>query len=464
MSAGLTSLLNTAQQALSAQAYGVTVAGQNITNVNTEGYARREVILQTQALGGESYGGVQVLGLRQITDQYLERAQLASVASNAAASQQDLELAGVEALFNDAAGTGLGSQLDRLYNSFGDLAANPNDTTVRSQVLSNAEAFADDVREIADQLASTSSDLLNEAKQIVSDINQKAADIASLNRRIQQAEAQGQDAADLKDVRAQTLLDLAQSIDVKTTLDGNGGIVVYSAGTVLVEGANARSLSIDLDDDGGIQLLASFGSGSDGTDITRYLTGGALAGVKQARDVDVFAVAKQLDEFVFDVATAINDQHAAGFGRDGVGGRNLFDVSAGSEGAARSLMLSADVAGNPDAVAAATSAATAPGGADNAVALSALADQPIGAGTRTASERYAEIVGDVASRKSAAARAAEMRGALEAQSQAMRESMSGVSLDEEMISLTKYQRAYEAAAKIISTVDEMLQELLARVG
>jgi flagellar hook-associated protein 1 len=464
MPVGLTSLLNTAQQALSAQAYGVTVSGQNITNVNTEGYARREAILQTQALGGESYGGVQVLGLRQITDQYLERGQLTAIGQHAAANQQDLELGSVEALFNDEAGAGLGNQLDQLYNSFGELATNPNDTTARGQILNNAELFANDVSSIADQLASTRSDLLNKAKQIVTEINERAGEISSLNRRIQQAEAQGQDAADLKDLRAQALLDLAKSIDVKTTIDGNGGIVVHSAGTVLVEGANARSLSIDLDDSGGIQLLASFGSGNDGTDITRHLTGGALAGVKQARDVDLFAVATELDEFAFDVATAINDQHALGFGRDGVGGRNLFDVSSGPEGAARSLSLSADVAGNPDAVAAALSAGTVPGGAGNAVALAALADEPIGAGSQTATERYADIVGDVASRKSTAARAAEMRGALEAQSRAMRESVSGVSLDEEMISLTKYQRGYEAAAKILSAVDEMFQELLARVG
>jgi flagellar hook-associated protein 1 FlgK len=185
--------------------------------------------------------------------------------------------------------------------------------------------------------------------------------------------------------------------------------------------------------------------------------------VKEARDVDVFEVAKRLDEFVFDVGNAVNAQHAAGVGLDGQGGRNVFDVPALSEGAARAFRLSGDVASNPQAIAAA-SPGTLPGGADNAVALAGLGDAPLGLTGRSTFQNYGSLVGDVGSRKAAAERNVEMRDALHAQTEAMRAAMSGVSLDEEMVSLSKYQRAYEAAAKVLSTVDEMLSELIARVG
>lgn len=463
MGAGLSSLLNTARDALTAQAYGVTVTGQNITNVNTPGYTRRDVILEPRALGSDSYGGVQVRGLRQIADTVLDRQQLITLGNKFSASTHDSELAGVEATFNDADGAGLGNQLDRLFASFGQLAVNPNDTTVRDQVLQSADDFASRVRSIGDDLASTRDQLLSKAKQIASDVSERARAIAELNRKIQVEEVQGHDAADLKDQRNKVLLDLAQMVDVKTTIDGNGGVLVHSSGTTLVEGGNARSLSVGLDSNGAIEVLAH--SGNDpGQDVTRFLSGGSLAGVKETRDVDVFAVAKKFDQFVFDTANAINAQHMQGFGQDGVNGRKIFDVFATSTGAARGLTVSTDVAGNPQALAAAGALGSLPGDADNATKLAALGDSAIGTGGRNVFESYGDIVGDVGVRKSAAERDAEMREALHAQTQAMREAMSGVSLDEEMVSLSKYQRAYSASSKVITVVDEMMQELLAKVG
>lgn len=461
--ANLTSLLSTARDALSAQAYGITVTGQNISNVNTPGYTRREAVLQTRAFGSGSYGGVNVAGLRQVSDRFLDRAQLMSLGQEAAARQHNGVLAGVEAVLNDAAGSGLGSSLDALFNSFGQLAARPNDPTARGEVLFSAENLAANVRSVADELATTREELLTKAREIVQQVNSRSKELAQLNRQIQVAEAQGKDAADLKDQRSQRLLDLAGLIDVRTTIDGDGGVLVHSAGTVLVEGGNARSLGIDLDGGGGIKLVSLI-SGGGGTDVTRFLTGGSLAGVKEARDVDVFAVAQRLDEFVFDVGNTINAQHALGTGLDGETGRNLFDVPSTSAGAARVFGVSADVAGNPAAVAAAGDGTTLPGGSDNAVALAALGDAALGSTGRSVFQSYGDIVGDIATRKSAAQKNADMRAAVHAQNEAMRESLSGVSLDEEMVSLMKYQTAYQAAAKVLSTVDEMLQELLSRVG
>ena len=110
-------------------------------------------------------------------------------------------------------------------------------------------------------------------------------------------------------------------------------------------------------------------------------------------------------------------------------------------------------------------AAGVPGNSDNAVALANLASTSFASGgTRTASEAYSDIVGDVGMRTANAAMGAEMQEAITSQVFALRESESGVSLDEEMVALTKYQRAYEAAAMVLQTADELLQELMARVG
>ena len=121
------------------------------------------------------------------------------------------------------------------------------------------------------------------------------------------------------------------------------------------------------------------------------------------------------------------------------------------------------MAGNPAAIAAAADAATVPGGSANAAALAAIWNNPLSGG-RTASETYGDIVGAIGQRKSFIAQAVETQAAIREQIQSMREAVSGVSLDEEMVALTKYQRAYEAAGRVLSTVDELLQDLLNRVG
>lgn len=459
----LNQLMYTARDALAAQSYGLNVAGQNITNVNTPGYVRREALLETRALGTATTGSVTVAGLRRATDVYIERRELNALGSVGAASTHDRELAGIEAQFNDLDGTGLGSSLDSLFASFSALSANPNDPTSRAAVLGAADNFAQRSGAIANSLATQRDDLLKQAQGTAQDINQRAANIAALNRRIQLAQAQGEDAADLKDQRNNLLLGLAQMIDVHTIDDGKGGLVVQGGGATLVEGVDSRNLIVDLAGDGSLRFSMARDDGGAGTEITQLVSGGKLAGIKEARDVDVFETARKLDVFVFDVGNAINAQHAAGFGLDGSTGRRLFDVSAVSTGAARALTLSADVAGNPAAVAASATAATLPGGSGNAVALADLFKTPMSGG-RTAAEAYGDIVGGVGQRRAAVAQALETQSAIKDQVQAMRESVSGVSLDEEMVSLTKFQRAYEAAGRVLTTVDQLLQDLINRVG
>jgi flagellar hook-associated protein 1 len=158
-------------------------------------------------------------------------------------------------------------------------------------------------------------------------------------------------------------------------------------------------------------------------------------------------------------------QHAAGFGSDGSTGNNLFDIPATATGAARAISLSVDVAGHPERVAAASSAATTPGGSDNAAALSGLSTQAIASGnTETASDAYGDLVGNVGELRASSQRNVTTQTAVQQQAQTMQQSLSGVSLDDEMVALTKYQNAYGAASKVLNTVDQMMSDLMNAVG
>lgn len=463
----ISQLLNTARDGLSAQSYGLSVTGQNLANVNTPGYVRREAMLETRALGTQTTGTVQATGLRRVTDVFLERRQYEANGLTAAASEHDRRLASTEALFNDASGTGLSSSLGALFSSFSQLAANPSDTTARRNVLDSAGNFAQRVSDTADTLAQSRDDLLRDAQATTEQINESARAIARLNGQISTAEAQGEDAADLKDQRNRLLLDLATMVDVRTINSGGGSgssLVVQVSGATLVDGTEARQLGVDLDSDGSLRILASRDGGQQ-TEVTQFLTGGKLAGIRETRDVDLFAVSKKLDQFVFDVSTAINQQHQQGFGLDGGTGRDIFAVSTVPAGAARSISVSADVFAKPEALGASGSAATVPGGSDNAALLSGLGSAPIVfGGSRSAAQAYGDIVGDVASRRASARSMLESREAIGAQITAMHEAISGVSLDEEFVNLTKFQRAYEASARLLTVADELLQQLLNSVG
>jgi flagellar hook-associated protein 1 FlgK len=456
--ANIGNLLGLARDALNAQGYALNVVGQNITNANTPGYVRREAILQTRIAGTVTYGGVEAVGIDRSVDKYMQARTYDATSFNAGAQSRDQSLSAIEAMFNDAAGTGLSSSLDALFSSFGQLAANPNDPTVRGAVLDSADQFARNVKDIAGQIATQRNDILTQATDTAKQVNDFASQVAKLNGQIAVAENTGNDASDLKDQRDKLVGQIAEKVNVHTFTDGQGKLVVAIGGTTLVEGDNAGQVSVGLDGSGNMQVSVTHGATV--SDVTSQVTSGTLGGMREARDVDDVAVAQKLDNFAFDVATAINTQHAAGFGQDGVSGRNLFQVS-GPAGAALTLSLDPNMAGHPERVAAAATAATLPGGAANAVLLGQLAGVKVASGsTRTAIEAYSDLVGDVGQRKSNAANDVQLRGAVLAQAKSMQDSVSGVSTDEEMISLSRYQRAYEAASKLVSTADELLANLI----
>lgn len=460
----LTSLLHTARDALAAQSYGVNVTGQNITNANTEGYVRREAMLQDRILGRETYGSVEIAGLRRATDSFVEARHYTSMANSAGAEERDSQLAIVEGLFNELAGQGLGRATETIFDSFQQLSVDPGDPVARQEVLAALTDFTDSANQSAQTLANVRAENLSSMSDVVEDLNEYAVELADLSRQIQLADNQEYDAADLRDRRDLVLRKMAPLVDINVIENGDGTMLVQAAGATLVDGGLAREFAVDLDADGDARLLARRTDGTT-TDITSGLAGGKLAGLKQVRDVDIKAVAESLDEFVYDFSTSLNAQHQAGFGLDGSTGLSLFDLAAVAtppQGAALSISVSADVLDQPERLATADSLATSPGSGENAKALAQLFDEEvIAGGTRTASEGYSDIVGQVGLLRHSAQRELSLSSAIEAQHHQMRESISGVSLDEEMVALTRYQRAYQAATRVLSTADEMMRELLA---
>src|SRR5262249_28606304 len=155
-------------------------------------------------------------------------------------------LGALEAMFDDAGGSGLSDALSAFYGSFSALASNPSDPTARGNVLAKAGALAGRISDTADGIASARSELLSKAQATATEVNRRAQQIAELNQQIVSARAQGQDTSNLEDQRSKVLLGLAPLVDTTVVTQGNGAIMVQASGATLVDDVSARALSVDL--------------------------------------------------------------------------------------------------------------------------------------------------------------------------------------------------------------------------
>jgi flagellar hook-associated protein 1 FlgK len=244
--------------------------------------------------------------------------------------------------------------------------------------------------------------------------------------------------------------------------EDDGQITLLLAGSRALVSADGSvtKLAANLDPTSGDVRIYRTTAGAQ-EDITGLISSGRVGGLVSARDGALAQARTELDQLAFDISTAYNAVHSAGFGLDGATARNLFTPPSAVLGAAGAMRVSTDVADQPDWLAAATSAASVPGDNRNALALLALRDQAFAAGgTLTAQEAFSGIVASGGSAVQGALGDLDQADATLSQVEGLRQAMTGVSTDEEMISLMTYQRAYQASLRVIETADAMLQELM----
>lgn len=449
--ASLFSLLSVARDGIMAQTAALDVTGQNVAGANTPGYVKRTPMLQSMPAGG-----VQMSGAPRSFDRFTYSQLIDQSGRLAAATARGAALSDVEALVIPS-GDHLGDRADALFDSLHELALHPSDTAVRSAVLSRAEWLASGFAETADGLEGFRGELTTRARDVASEVNQRLTSITTLDQGIIAARARGEDASDLLDRRDQLVREISERVGARVLEAPSGGITIFGAGTVLYEGGKAAQLAVSVDTDGKLRIQAD--RAGNVIEITSGIETGTLAGVRQARDVDITQILDSLDAYAKDLGDSINAIHVTGFGLDGASGRSLFAPAAVVKGAAHAMALDPALVGHPERLGAAASAADLPGGNDIAVQLATLATHPLTGGA-TASERYAAIASNVGVLRTAAESEEQMREGTVATATALRESASGVSTDEEMIHLQQFQRAFEASTRVLSTINELFDTLM----
>lgn len=464
---GLFTTLNSSSMALDAHARAIETSGKNLANVNNPNYARQRVIYGDRGTVETPEGvqslGLEVLGIRQLRDVLLDRQLMREIGLTGSleAEQQALQraqaglgqnISGSTDVTSATAG-GLSAALDNFFNAFQSLAARPTDNGTRQTLLQQAAILADSLQGADTRLAQVQSDIDAGIDANVSEANRLIDTIAGLNAQIARFEvSRPGSAADLRDQRTARLEELAKILPVEVRDLAGGGVqlVAKDAGNadiVLLDGANVNG------------TVAFTGTGlTGGSPATAIaLGGGTIHGSLAARDGGVQALRDGLDQLAEQLVTSVN----AAYNPSATAGADFFDP-AGLTAATISVRSGLTAAGLVTGTA---------GAGDNSIAIAVanLATQAFATGSGdlidgTFGQFYAHSVSNLGQALATATARSADQEKIQQLVRNQRDTVSGVSLDEEMADLVKFQRAFQASSRVFSVVDELLDTVVNRLG
>ncbi len=455
---GLFGTLNMGTRSLATQQLGTEVAGNNLANVNTPGYARQRVQIQTSitvpsALGPQG-SGADGVGIAQLRDVVLDRQILseASIKGQLSAQQKGLQFAQASLGQQiDTAGSGgqhgIAEEMSGLFTAFQSVSSSPTDLAERQILILKAQNLATQFNQVGARLDNVAAGLNDSINVDTKKANLILTDIAKLNGEITKTEqGAGGRANDLRDVRQTQMESLASLLKFTASEASNGSVQISVDGQTLISGA-VLSDTLETFDSGGGKLLLRTTTSQTPLDAA----GGTIRGSIDSRDTDLASVRGNLDQIASTLISRVNAIHSAGFSLTGSTGENLFT---GTD--ATSIKVNATVAGDPRLIQASDTAGAA-GNNKVVLQLAQLASESqAGLKDQTLSGSYNQAVAAMGQDLSSINTQIGNQDIVQSMLVRQRDAVMGVSVDEEMTDLIKYQRAFQASAKLISTIDQML--------
>ena len=560
MTTNIFSALSSAKLGLLAQQLAIEVTGQNIANVETEGYSRQDVTFEANTpRHAIKYGsmhqigtGVRVAGIERAHDQFLfEQIMDEGDLTGSTEVKKDI-FEQLEILFNEGSGRSLNDALSSFFASVHDLATNARGLPERADLVSKAENLASTFNQTGKQLYTIQRNIDATIETEVTEINSLTTQIGKLNEHIHASEPASQyKANDLRDNRDRLVKELSKKIDIQLIEESDSQIsLTLKDGTALVLKDQVFDLSTSINGNNESFYDVYIDTGSTTKDITSTITGGELRGYLDMRDTEVESILDKMNILSASFIQEFNGIHRAGFGVDGSSGLDFFsaldvtvdhdvdntgtavvsmtnaspttisvdefeiaftgsnaftlnnlttNASSGtftfttgstfnikdgfavtisgaavsgdkvtfsvSEDSASGMAVSSTITANTRKIAAGT---TTNGDGANALLMADLQNtlsfnsvtwSGSGSGSYTFDEYYNAVVSTIGIESFSAQSTLRQQEGIMLQLNSRRESISGVSIDEEMIKMIKFQQAYNASARMISVVDEMLDTL-----
>jgi flagellar hook-associated protein 1 FlgK len=445
--------LYTAFSGLTAAQAGIDTASHNVANASTVGYTRQRVDLATRLPYHQRFGtigqGVDVVGITRTRIAGLDKQVRTSIAAQGRLDVLTNLLEGAESIMGEPS-DGITATMSGLWTAFDELTLDPPGPAARRNVISALNDLTTSIRGVAEKWDLDAKNTSNVLSDYVDKTNSMLEEVAELNRLILTTPETDGMPNDLLDRRDVLLDDLASIAGVTVTTMENGSARVSLNGLGLVSDIVASPLSYD---------PATFQiTHSSGTPVT---VGGELAGFQSYLQNELPSFQAELNDFARDLADALNAQHALGYTPSGAAGGSLLSYTAGNE--AMSLVVA--VTDHTEIAAAGSGPPVAEYDGLNAEALANLRDALVAdGGSISLDDSIRALVAHVGQMTAAASSGADSQAALTAAAENSRMQAHGVSIDEEMVNLITYQRAYEAAARVMTAVDESLDTLINRTG
>jgi len=467
--AGLATALNAGKTSLAVNQKSIEIIGNNISNVNTAGYSRQSAVLTpypSMNFGGFFIGqGVTVSDVKRDFDTFVTNQLQNKSIEFGLQSGQANPLAELERIFN-ITDQNLATEVDRFFDSWQELSANPSGMVERDIVIQRGELLAKNFVTITNDLNTVQQNINDSIISKVDGVNSKIKEIAELNTRIFNIEIMGQTANSARDRRDVLAKELAASLGAQTYTDSKGMMAMQLPGGLpLVQGTAAMTIEAV---QSGQDLSLVLRTGGITRNIGLNNLGGEFYGLVNIRDTVIPGLQDNLDRLAWEITESVNTAHATGAGLDSISGRNFFTPNPASpppadpwKDAARNMKVALTDSRHVAAAEAPVPPATVAAGDNrNALTIADLGKSFLINSSDNFNAFYGKMTASVGIM--ASQNILSLGGAEDAmvQMQNMRDGLAGVSLDEEMISLIQFQRGFESSAKFLSTIDEMMASLI----
>jgi flagellar hook-associated protein 1 FlgK len=484
-SVGLNGSLYLGASSLDAQQLAIQTIGNNLSNINTPGYARERANLVESDVVTDGEGaigtGATVSNIQSIRSSLLDGMVQQSLGSQGYADDQASLTATVQTALGESFSSSASSSstssttsagaiqtaMSTFFGALQTLAASPSDATAREDVVQDGSSLATSLNSAYARIQQVQSSTASDATSITSQINQLSQTIASLNQQIIGVQsASGGTADSLVDTRTADLDQLSSLVNVTSTAQSDGTIKVALAdapSVVLVDGDNGggagttQSLSVSYDPTSTTPLTVSgSSSGALGAGVP---SGGSLGSHLETVNNLIGApaadggtgVLAQLDGVAIALKSQMNTANEAGYDLNGNAGTAFFTGTG-----AGSLAVSSTISANPSLIAAA-SATNSPLDGSNAQAMANIQN------SSAVVPAFQNVVSHVANAASTAATNQTTQDQITTQLQNQQQSVSGVSIDEEMTNLISFQQAYSASARFVTTISSIYDTLVNEV-
>jgi len=458
--------LDIARRALQAQMRALDVVGHNIANANTPGYSRQVAVfattppypapmLNSMIQAGQVGTGVQIEAIRRLRDQFVEMQLRNETESLGRWNARYEALKQVELFLAEPSDYGLRDALDQFWQSLQDLHQQPESDAARAVVRERALLLAASFQHVHKQLTDLRLDLNRLVELEVQKVNTLIERLANINAQIHRVHLSGHDPNDLLDQRDQLILELAEIVDISVLERDNRTVQISINGFSIVDGEQWIALQAVKDPSDNMLYVHWSVTGQK-----LNITNGRLAGVLEARDQLVKGYLDDIDLLAKTVIDRFNEQHEKGYTLENPPQTGItFFTGTG----AKDIAVDNNILQNLALIAA--SGDGTPGNGANALALSRVFHEPFTElGNVSIADYLRSIVASVGVTTQQAHSMVTSQTALVDHLHARRESVSGVSLDEEMIDMVRFQQAYAAAARVVTAMDEALETIILRMG